>query len=51
MQWIKRNISDMMLAAGVVSISIGMFIWSVPIGFVVTGAMLAGLAYLTEGGD
>jgi hypothetical protein len=51
---ISENLSDLFLLIGIVLISIGFFIWSVIVGFIVSGVLLIGLAFITlgqEGGD
>ncbi|HZH60215.1 MAG TPA: hypothetical protein VEY70_11710 [Metabacillus sp.] len=51
---IINNLSDLFLLIGVLLISIGFFIWSIKIGFIVSGLLLVGLAFITlkdEGGD
>jgi hypothetical protein len=51
---ILDNLSDLFLLIGIVLISIGFFIWSVIVGFIVSGVLLIGLAFITlgqEGGD
>lgn len=53
MEWVKDNLAEITLLTGIVLISIGIFIWSIPLGFVITGLMFCGLTYLVwqKGGD
>jgi hypothetical protein len=40
MNFLQENILEMMLLIGVIFVSIGFFMFSVPIGFIVTGALI-----------
>lgn len=52
MKFIKNNFIDIIAFIGVLFISIGFFILNIIAGFIATGLMLVGVAFLmSEGGD
>lgn len=53
MEKLKDNLIEIIILIGIFSISIGFFIYSVPLGFISTGVMLVSLALLLlfRGGD
>lgn len=52
MKFVKQNMPDLILLVGIINISIGFFIYSPILGFVITGLLLIGLAlYMARGGD
>lgn len=56
MKIIQENLIEMFLLIGMILLSIGFFIWSTMIGFIVTGCLFIVLAFITfrfgnEGGD
>lgn len=46
MEFLKENILEIMLLIGVVFLAIGFFILSIPVGFIVTGALLYGTSII-----
>lgn len=52
MNFIKENIIDIIAFTGIILISIGFFILNIITGFIATGLMLIGVAFLMfKGGD
>lgn len=50
MEFIKDNLIDIIAFIGIVLISIGFFILNITAGFIATGLMLVGVAFLMSGG-
>lgn len=46
MDFLKENILEIMLLIGVVFLAIGFFMLSIPVGFIVTGALLYGTSII-----
>lgn len=46
MEFLKENILEIMLLIGVVFLAIGFFMLSIPVGFIVTGAILYGTSVI-----
>lgn len=54
MKLIQDNLIELFLLIGIILISIGFFIWSTLLGFIITGILFIGLAFITftfKGGD
>lgn len=53
MKIIKENLIEIILLIGIANVSIGFFIYSTVLGFIVTGVLFIGLALLAlhKGGD
>ncbi|GEM02506.1 hypothetical protein HHA03_20380 [Halolactibacillus halophilus] len=48
--FIKDNTSDLLMLIGISFISVGFFIWSTIIGFIVTGILIVGVSLLIHKG-
>lgn len=48
--FIKENTSDLLMLIGISFISVGFFIWSTIIGFIVTGILIVGVSLLIHKG-
>lgn len=52
MNFIKNNFIDILVSIGIILISVGFFILNIVAGFIATGLMLVGVAFLmSRGGD
>lgn len=52
MEWIKKNLIDLIAVIGITSVSTGCFLIDARVGFIATGLMLVGVAFLlSRGGD
>jgi len=45
-KFIQENLVDLLLLIGILQISIGCFLWSIILGFIVTGILCIGLSFL-----
>ena len=52
MNWIKNNLIDLIASVGIASISAGCFLVDLRVGFIATGLILVGVAFLlSRGGE
>lgn len=50
MGFVKNNFIDILASIGIIFISVGFFIFNIIAGFIATGLMLVGVAFLMSGG-